>query len=155
MGSDLAERIQRKALEIWSCRDGSQSDPRKERTSSTASYDAGTYGAGRPGFITIATTACGDRRPVDKADPKSLASASSDKMTTDSKRRPESHEDRKREQTEREEEAPGSKEARALGSAMEIEGEDAPTESVPEPKGEKRLQAPPFYAGSESPSRRV
>ncbi|CAE7224906.1 unnamed protein product [Symbiodinium natans] len=93
--------------------------------------------------------------PVDEAasDPESSASASSDKMTTDSERRPESHEDRKRERTEREEGAPG--EARALGSAMETGGKDAPTESVPEPKGEKRLQAPPFYAGSESPSKRV
>ena len=95
--------------------------------------------------------------PVDEAasDPESSASASSDKMTTDSERRPESHEDRKRERTEREEEAPGSKEVRTSGSAMETGGEDAPTESVQEPKGEKRLQAPPFYAGSESPSKRV
>ena len=93
--------------------------------------------------------------PADEAASDPESSASSDKMTTDSEKKSETHEDRKRDRTELDEEARAPKEARASGSAMETGGEETSAESPPERKGEKRLQAPPFYAGVESPSKRV
>ena len=93
--------------------------------------------------------------PADEAASDPESSASSDKMTTDSEKKAEPHEDRKCVRTEEEDETQIPKEARASGSVMETGGEESLPEALPESKGEKRLQAPPFYAGVESPSKRV